>query len=262
MKKVASGDRNFDDLVEHFAEKVAKSFKGKLRRRIIWRDLKAVLDINAVKPLKILDVGAGLGHFTVELAKNGHKVTYNDISSKMMTAAQASAKEHGLFNQIQWVNGAYQQLPSILPEQGFDLVLCHALIEWIQSPSELMRFIAQTLKPGGYVSICTYNQAGRVYRNLIRGNFNAVRNAPDKPSSGRGLTPTNPQSIEDIERLLTMNGLSIVQRSGIRVFSDYVQVKIGGNAIEEEVSRMELDMSQIEPYWRMGRYLHFCAQRH
>jgi S-adenosylmethionine-dependent methyltransferase len=85
-------DRNFDDLSEKFARKVYGGLKGDIRLAVIWRDLLAALpELESPVPLRVLDIGGGLGQMTVRLAKLGHQVVYNDLSQQMLEAAQKLA---------------------------------------------------------------------------------------------------------------------------------------------------------------------------
>ena len=55
-------DRNFDDLAERFQRKIYGGLKGEIRLAVLWRDLESeVPALKEGRPLRILDVGAGLG---------------------------------------------------------------------------------------------------------------------------------------------------------------------------------------------------------
>ncbi len=255
-------DRNFDDLAERFNTRVYGKLKGVLRQTILWQDLTAYLpQLNSAtsKPLQILDVGGGLGQLAIKLAQLEHHVHFNDLSSEMTTKARAAAKEAGVEHLIQWSNVPYQSLPASHPE-SFDLILCHAVIEWLAEPELLVPALASMLRPGGSLSLCFYNPAGRIYRNLIFGNFRMLSNTQPYKTDARSLTPSNPSSLEDIRQWLAESRLSIKQESGIRVFTDYVTENRGGHQSEEDVIEMELKYSTQEPYKWLGRYLHIIAQ--
>ena len=103
----STSDRNFDDLSEKFARKVYGGLKGDIRLAVIWRDLLAALpspdsDDGAHRPLRILDVGGGLGQISVALAELGHSVVYNDISEQMFMAAHQLASERQVVDKKTW----------------------------------------------------------------------------------------------------------------------------------------------------------------
>lgn len=248
-------DRNFDGLSEKFARKVYGDLKGEIRLAVIWRDLTAALpELEAGRALRILDVGGGLGQFTVRLAELGHTVVYNDISVEMLDTAKRLAKQQGVEDLISWHHGAYQDLN----EPGkFDLVLCHAVAEWLAEPAKLIAGLRSYLRDTGLLSLTFYNQHGLVYRNLIRGNFKLLdRDFKAHPES---LTPSTPLTPDQVKQWLAESQLLLRTSSGIRVFHDYVITQRGGHTDSASVVAMELRYSGQEPYKWLGRYIHFIA---
>jgi S-adenosylmethionine-dependent methyltransferase len=98
-----------------------------------------------------------------------------------------------------------------------------------------------------------------VYRNLICGNFRYLDKLGIHQADEGSLTPKNPCAIEQVEKWLKEQGFLIASQSGIRVFSDYVLAKRGGNLSPEDVLKTELNYSTKEPYKRLGRYFHIVA---
>lgn len=253
-------DRNFDDLADRFEQRIYGRRKGKIRQVVIERDLLETIPIiKKQNPLRVLDLGAGLGQFAIWLAEQGHDVTYNDISISMMKKAQAAAKQKHCLNQITWSHYPYQQLIKTLPSQSFDLILCHALLEWLDNPQELIAHIKPLLKNNAFLSLCFYNPKGLVYHNLMRGNFHSIKRGSTPQSNSQGFTPNKPCDFETVKHWLNVEALTIRAQSGIRVFSDYTRETRGGLASEEEVLAMELEYSNRTPYWQLGRYIHLIA---
>ncbi|WP_101756932.1 methyltransferase domain-containing protein [Oceanicoccus sp. KOV_DT_Chl] len=260
-------DRNFDDLAERFARRVYGGLKGDIRLAVLWRDLQPViaeLSTARQRPLRILDVGGGLGQLAIRLAEQGHKVTFNDLSPVMLAAARARASELSVEQNMEWISAPYQVLPQQLQNNNqtveFDLVLSHALLEWLEKPERFIPTIKPMLASDGYLSLCFYNPAAKIYRNLIRGNFNWLQQ--DSYISDQGsLTPNNPSTIEQVRQWLADANLSITSESGLRVFHDYVVDKRGGHQSAEQVLAMELAYSEQQPFKWLGRYLHVLARK-
>ena len=61
-------DRHFDELATRFAEKIYGGAKGAIRLAVLQADLAEALPD---RPLRVLDVGAGLGHMSLWLAQRG-----------------------------------------------------------------------------------------------------------------------------------------------------------------------------------------------
>lgn len=262
-----SPDRNFDDLAGRFSKKIYGGLKGEIRLAVLSADLTPVvarLMESRAQPLRILDVGGGLGQLSIRFAQQGHHVTVNDISPVMLDHARANAREAGVDEAINWHCGPYQDLAPLLESQAlqpFDLVMCHAVLEWLQEPELLVPALAPLVRPEGYLSLCFYNPASIIYRNLIRGNFNWVQQSESYTADNGSLTPNNPCSIEQVRGWLAQSDFRIHKESGLRVFSDYVVEKRGGNQVPGQVLAMELEYSGQEPYKWMGRYLHVLARK-
>lgn len=282
-------DRNFDDIAQHFFNKVHSTHKGELRRRVIQQDL-TLLEMWLQQPRRVADIGAGFGDFCRRFAREGHQVWYNDLSKEMMLQAQrqfnpdvqfkpgsplkidSQFKSNDLTNlnsentnsalpfQIEWSNQPYQEfLPSL--EQSVDLILCHAVIEWLEQPERLIPTIASKLVEGGYLSLCFYNTVGRDFRNLICGNFHHLDHQSERKSDQGSLTPNTAPTWTQIAEWLEQHHFSIEKVSGIRVFSDYATQKRGGLLFPEQVIERELQYSQQEPFKWLGRYIHVLAKK-
>lgn len=258
-------DRNFDKLADRFAHRVYGGLKGEIRLAVLWSDLQQVLaelDTSCGgRPLNILDVGGGLGQLTLRLAGLGHRLTFNDISGVMLDQARLRAREAGVEQAIDWNCGPYQALVEQQPAAQFDLVLSHALLEWLEQPQRLVPALHMLLKPGGYLSLCFYNPAAKVYRNLIRGNFDWLNREQPYQSDSGSLTPNNPCSLQQVRSWLEQSGMEIISESGVRVFHDYVVEKRGGHRCPDQVLAMELAWSRQEPFKWLGRYLHVIARK-
>ena len=262
-------DRSFDEIANHFEKKVYGGLKGNIRLAVLRRDIFAYCTKMSQKlgrPLRILDVGAGLAQIAIELATQGHTLVINDISANMLKKAQANAEQNHQNDEklaITWHVCPYQELEEKLAgnTEKFDLIMCHALLEWLAEPVAVMDFFDQHLTENGALSLCFYNPVSFDYRNLIMGNFNLLDNTEYKADNKKSLTPNHPVAKEEVESWLKAHEYKTILASGLRVFHDYSPLKRGGHNDPEAVIRMELRYSQLEPYKWLGRYLHILATR-
>ena len=213
------------------------------------------------RPLRVLDVGAGLAQISIELAKDGHDVTINDISANMLEIAKQNAGETA--QTIIWHTCPYQQLDDKLTGK-YDLILCHAVLEWLAEPKLIMDFFDRWLVDDraekGVLSLCFYNPASFVYRNLVMGNFNLLNNKDFKADNG-SLTPNHPVAKDEVLAWINDHHYQILHTSGLRVFHDYSPLKRGGHTNPQAVIEMEVAYSGQDPYKWLGRYLHFLVSK-
>ena len=269
LKEDVRTDRSFDAIADHFEKKVYGGLKGDIRLAVLRRDLFeycAQMSSTLGRPLRILDVGAGLAQIAIELATQGHTLVINDISANMLEKAQESAAQSSANDEklnITWYVCPYQELEEKLADktEKFDLIMCHALLEWLAEPAAVMDFFDQQLSDNGALSLCFYNPASFDYRNLIMGNFNLLDNTEYKADNKKSLTPNHPVAKEEVEAWLKAHEYQTLIASGLRVFHDYSPLKRGGHNDPEAVIRMELRYSQLDPYKWLGRYLHLLATR-
>ena len=260
-------DRSFDAIADHFEKKVYGGLKGDIRLAVLRRDIVSYctqMSQRLGRPLRILDVGAGLAQIAIELATQGHTLVINDISANMLEKAQANAEIVKKDLDIRWYVCPYQELEEKLAAENnekFDLIMCHALLEWLAEPAAVMDFFDKHLTENGALSLCFYNPASFDYRNLIMGNFNLLDNTEYKADNKKSLTPNHPVAKEEVESWLEAHHYQTILASGLRVFHDYSPLKRGGHNDPEAVIRMELRYSQLEPYKWLGRYLHILATR-
>ena len=251
-------DRNFDDLTDRFAKNIYGSAKGEVRLAIVWEHLLQTLpQITACNPLRILDAGCGLGQFGLKLAKLGHELVLNDLSEKMVAETKTLFENEGC--NATFLHKPVQELSA--KELGtFDLVLFHAVLEWVAEPEKTLHHVSNLIKPEGHLSLMFYNKDALVFRNLIRGNWNKAESANLQGDEG-GLTPYHPLSLDEVQGWLDHWKIKTLSRAGVRVVYDYMERRIRDKRPIEEIVRIEMKYAQHEPYLHMGRYLHLVAQR-
>ncbi|ACR14771.1 SAM-dependent methyltransferase [Teredinibacter turnerae T7901] len=260
-------DRNFDDLAPRFKRNVYGTLKGRVRLAVLERDFREYApELYADSPLDLLDLGAGQAPFSLQFAQLGHRLVLADISSEMLAGAQLAmadwAAEHR--ERVHAICHPLQQLAQPLRDMAlpsaFDVVICHAVLEWLAEPDRLYSHLANYLKPGGMLSLTFYNINGLAFKNLLRTNFHKFD--IDNFRSFRGsLTPTHPQEPHHVLRQLSKQGFEIVCRSGIRVFHDYILDPVERNREPEAIVGKELEYSRRESFWPIARYIHVLGRK-
>lgn len=250
-------DRHFDQLGAHFARKIYDSPKGAVRLAVLTRDLSQWLP--AITPggraLKVLDAGAGLGHMSEWLAAQGHAVTVTDPSMEMLDQARARLASSSAQTSIRFMQAPLQRLP----EQGerYDLVVCHAVLEWLDDPAEALRCLRELVAPGGAVSLAFYNRDALIYKNLIKGQFRKIERNQLAGEGKRSLTPQQPLDPRAVAEWVSAAGFDCAEQTGVRVFHDYMHEPFKTQSTLEEIVAWELEFSTHPAYRHLGRYLHW-----
>ena len=103
----------------------------------------------------------------------GHTVTVIDPSPDSLAAAQRRAAEKNV--QLRAVQGDVGDLAAVIGEQGADLVLCHSVLEYVDSPAAAMTTVASVLRPGGAVSVLATSAVAAVIHRALAGRFDEAR---------------------------------------------------------------------------------------
>ncbi len=260
-----NSDVNFDTLAAKFQRKVYGGLKGEIRLAVLNRDLAEFCPraMAPDQPLSILDAGCGAAPFSLDFMERGHDLTLCDISEKMLDMARERAADRCREWEVampSFHHGAVQDLTFDAP---FDLVLCHAVLEWVAEPRALLACLARRVKPGGFLSLTFYNRHGMIFKNLLRANYKKIKNKAFHGWPG-SLTPAHPRTTEEVlEWIGEIPGhpLSPVCHSGMRVFHDY-NLDPGMREKEPEtVKELELQFSRQRPYRDLGRYQHLILSK-
>lgn len=255
-----TADIHFDELAERFERKIYGSEKGNLRLQLLWDDLLATVPcLQQGEALDVLDAGGGFGQLGVRLAALGHRIVLAEPAAPMLERARQGFVEAGIdAARMQFEQASIQQLPAVLGERQFDLVICHAVLEWLAEPLATLGQLLPWLKPGGWLSLAFYNRESIVWKNLLKGNVDRARSA-HLPGEAGSLTPQNPQSAPEVLAWLQGQGLAVVQVTGIRCLNDYLfpGVKID----TDTMLSLERELGHQEPYKWLGRYIHVIARR-
>ena len=264
-RKFHGQDRNFDGLADRFKRNIYGGLKGDIRIAALQRDLDLhIFSSQLSRPLRILAAGGGQGQFSLSLAARGHHVTLCDISSDMLSLAAEEVIRLGLEEQVEFRHESIQSLAQQLSDPcstlpPFDLVLCHAVMEWVIEPELLLHHLTNLVVPGGYLSLTFYNENGVMMKNVLRGNLDRVLQQ-DYTGFPGSLTPTQPLSPEKVTQWLGALPYEILCKSGIRCFHDFILDPVARQQSPDTLLALELKFSQQEPFLSLARYIHVLGR--
>jgi ubiquinone/menaquinone biosynthesis C-methylase UbiE len=121
---------------------------------------KAILKNMDVRGLRILEVGAGTGRDSAELARRGANVTVLDFAQGSLAIVGGLRSELDIETHLQLVRGDAFAAPFV--DNYFDLVFHQGLAEHFHDPLALIRENFRIVKPGGFC-LCDVPQTIHIY---------------------------------------------------------------------------------------------------
>lgn len=198
-------------------------------REVLTAEIAALARRAGRARLDVVDAGGGTGGFAVPLASLGHSVTVVDPSPDSLAAAQRRAAEMEV--PLRAVQGDAADLAALAGGQSADLVLCHSVLEYVDSPRAAMAAIAEVLRPGGVVSVLAASAVAAVIHRALAGRFADARrllteigavSAPPAGKAGPGAAGIRRFTLAGVTALVEDAGLRPGAAHGVRVFTDLV----------------------------------------
>lgn len=251
---------SFDRLKKRFQENIYNSQKGQIRLDLLREDLAGDWVQERVSDTgSLLDLGCGAAPLSLDWARRGYQVTLADISEDMLAQATGCFEAAAIpAAQYRVLHGPLQQVTETLNE-GFDVILLHAVLEWLPDPQAGLRAAVNLLRPGGVLSLTFYNLNSFIYRRLLQGNFRQLDFPRPRPHLG-DLTPIYPLKPEEIRQWLSEWGLETGPQRGLRCFADYMHPQAASNDYADILAQERRYGVEL-PYRELARYIHILARR-
>ena len=136
--------RQYDD----FFQTPLGQFVDEVEKRGLFEDFAVQED------MRILEIGAGTGTLTLELAQRGARVTAVDISPEMLKVAQQKAARTGRDITFEVMDAHALDFS----DATFDVVISMATLEFFSSPQKAYEEMKRVVKQDGRVIIGTINK--------------------------------------------------------------------------------------------------------
>jgi SAM-dependent methyltransferase len=236
-----------------------------VRFSLVWDVLRDVVAGRAAEAgraaLDIVDVGGGTGGLAVPFAALGHNVTVIDPSPDALAAAQRRASEAGA--RLTAVQGEAASLDGVVGPKSADLVICHNVLEYVDSPADAMTAIAAVLRPSATVSVLAANTVAAVLHRALAGRFTEARQLLGGEGAGPGSGPPRRFTLPELTALIEAAGLRAGQSHGLRIFSGLVPGALldadpGGS---EALRALEAAAAAAPPLRDIAAQLHLLAHR-
>lgn len=251
-------------LAGRFADDAYATAKGFVRTTVLHRQL---LEHIPPPPATVLDVGGGAGHQSLPLAEMGYSITLLDSSVAMLDKARQRRARLGeaARTRIELIEAEGEGAGAATGGREFDIVLCHGVLGYLDSPGAMVAELCRCVAPGGVVSIMTGNAATMALRPAMEGRWADALSAFDSDSEIGVLgVPTRADTVESIGDLLRRGGMTLLARYGVWFFVDLWE--LGGRSLDDRthwdaVADVEFEASRRDPYRQLSRVFHLLARR-
>ena len=207
----------------------------------------------ATEATRVVDLGGGTGVIAISLASLGSGVTVIDPSPDALASLERRTRDAGLGGRIRGRQGDAGDLVELVGMGGADLVICHRVMEVVDSPSAALRAIADVLAPDGALSLVVSQRRSAVLSQALAGHLALARRTwadPDRFDH------------DQILDLVASAGLAPTGSHGLGAIADHVpeaMIEAESGALEE-LSRLEREISQDPAFRALAPYLHVFAR--
>ena len=101
---------------------------------------------------KVLEVGCGIGTDTINFARAGAQVTAVDLSERSLAVARQRAQVFELTDRVRFFQANAEQLTSVVPADGYDLIYSFGVIRHTPHPPQRHRLHPSAHEPGVGIS--------------------------------------------------------------------------------------------------------------
>ncbi|MGF0172208.1 class I SAM-dependent methyltransferase [Streptomyces sp. Marseille-Q5077] len=242
----------------------ASQSRASLRTAVVREVLQDALDRRAKatgrQALDVLDTGGGSGNFAVPLARLGHRVTVVDPSPNALFALERRAAEAEVAERVQGVQGDAHGLFDVVERGGYDVVLCHGVLEYVDDPAEGVRNAVAALRAEGVLSLLAAGLGGAVLARALAGHFKEAKQALEDPDGRWGQGDPVPRrfTAEQLTGLVEGAGLRVGAVHGVRVFADLVP----GVLVDTEPGALEALLKLEEAAAELSAFHSVATQLH
>jgi ubiquinone/menaquinone biosynthesis C-methylase UbiE len=213
---------------------------------------------------RVLDIGAGPGRFTIELARVGAEVVVADLSPRQLGLNREKLTEAGLDERvIERVLADVTDL-SYFSDASFDAVVCYGgpLSYVVDRADEGLAELVRVTKPGGYVLLSVMSLVGTVTHyaevllDLVRRdgsdvNHEIVRTGLLPQAEGYGHLPMKLYRWSELETLLTRHGTVVAASAAGLLPTLYPEEP----ELREFVARVELELASEPGALSSGQHI-------
>jgi SAM-dependent methyltransferase len=206
----------------------------------------------AVRPLDIVDLGGGTGGLAASLASRGHTVTVVDPSPDALASLDRRTTDAGLRGRVTGVQGDAGDLVRLVGDHAVDVVVCHRVLEVVDSALDALEAMARVLRPGGVLSLLVSQRHAAVLTQALAGHISQARRTFADPDRF-----DHDQLIDLVRRA----GFTVLASHGVGAIADHVPESLldSDAAAYGELTALEADVSQDPAFRAIAPRVHVFA---
>ncbi|MET1007576.1 MAG: methyltransferase domain-containing protein [Propionibacteriaceae bacterium] len=203
-------------------------------------------------PLDVVDLGGGTGGIATSLAKLGHQVTVIDPSPDALASLERRAADDGVSGRIRGVQGDASDLRDIVGVAGADVMICHRVLEVLDSPAEGLEAMASVLRPEGVLSLLVSQRHSLVLSQALGGHLAQAR---------RTFADTTRFDYDQVIELVKASGFTVLASHGIGAIADHVPESVIDSepGAYAELIALEAEVSSDPAFRTLAPLVHVWA---
>ena len=203
--------------------------------------------------LEVVDLGGGTGGVATALAAHGHRVTVIDPSPDALASLERRTAEAGLEGRIRARQGDAADLVDVVGERSTDVVVCHRVLEVVESPAEALTAMAAVLRPGGALSLLASQRKAVVLGHALAGHVALARRAWQDRSRF---------DHDGLVDLVTGAGFTLEASHGVGAISAHVAESVVESepGAYAELQALEADVSTDPAFRALAPQVHLFAR--
>jgi S-adenosylmethionine-dependent methyltransferase len=232
--------------------------KSRRRRSVSQTVLRELLESQLAelipgegRALDIVDLGGGTGGLAAELAGKGHRVTVVDPSPDALASLERRAVDAKLTSRITGVQGDAADLVRQVGEHSADVVVCHRVLEVVDSPADALTAMATVLRPGGVLSLLVSQRHAVVLSQALAGHIALAR---------RTFADSGRFDHDLLLGLVQRAGFTVLASHGIGAIADHVPEALIDAEAYVELAALEAEISQDPTFRALAPHVHVFAQ--
>ncbi|HYP45751.1 MAG TPA: methyltransferase domain-containing protein [Propionibacteriaceae bacterium] len=200
----------------------------------------------------VVDLGGGTGGIATSLAALGHQVTVIDPSPDALASLERRTADEGLAGRIRGVQGDASDLHELVGSGGADVMICHRVLEVLESPAEALEAMAAVLRPGGVLSLLVSQRHSLVLTQALSGHIALARRTFADPARFEH---------DQVIDLVKAAGFTVVASHGIGAIADHVPESVidAEPGAYAELAALEAEVSSDRAFRALAPLVHVFA---